>query len=113
MVVRLVIAPGAREAVAIIVRVQTSGFRTILKSPVSLVVAQKIGRPVASIEVGNRIVILIQSQIVAIQTKIDVEQSVSVIVGDGCVSEGSLWRMPELESIWLQLKFSLSVIQKE
>ena len=57
--------------------------------------------------------ILIESQIVAVQAEVNVETSVAVIVGDRCVREGSLRRRCKLEGIALERKFAVALIQKK
>ena len=89
---RFGIAPGASEAVAVIVRIQTLRPWSSRQSRVAFVVQQAIRRAIAGVEIGNRIVILVQSEIVHVHAEVNVEPPVTVVVGDGGMSECSLRR---------------------
>ena len=74
---------------------------------------QKIRRAIARVEVRNRIVVLIESDVVAVQTKVDIEASIAVVVGDGSVGECSLGLLHELEGVALEREPSISLVEKE
>jgi len=76
-------------------------------------VKQEIGRTVASVEVRRRIVILIEAEVVAVETKIDVETTIVVIVGDGGVREGTLRRGCKFERVALQFKFAVALVEEK
>jgi len=84
-----------------------------LKRRVAFVVEKEIRRAVARVEVGRGIVILIEAEIIGIEAKINVKAAVVVVVGDGRVSEGSLRSLCEFESVGLELKFAVALIQKQ
>ena len=105
--------PRTREAIAVVIYVQSRSLSTILKSCVPLIVEQEIGRPVAGVKIWNGIVILVQAQIVTIETEINIKQTVAIIIGDGGVCESSLRRTRELEGIALEQKLSLPLVQKK
>jgi hypothetical protein len=64
-------------------------------------VQQEVWRSIARVEIRNGIVILIQAYVVAVETEINVETPVAIVIGDGRVSESSLGRSRELEGIGL------------
>src|SRR6185369_7075052 len=72
-----------------------------------------IGRSVARVVVRNRVVILIQTQVIHIEAEIDIEASIAVVVGHGGVGERSLWRSGKLERVPLQGKRSVALIEEE
>src|ERR1700676_4495811 len=111
--VGVVVAPGARETIAVVVRVQSRRLRTILKSCVAFVVKQEVRRPIACIEIRSRIVILVQTQVVGVEAKINIKTSIAVVVSRGSVRERSLRRPRKLEGIAFQRKLSVPLIQKE
>ena len=60
---------------------------------------QKVRRTIAGVEIRRRVVILVKPQIVVVKTKINVEASVVVIIGDGGMSEITLRSSFELEGL--------------
>ena len=73
-----------------------------------MVVKKVIRRPIPRIEIRNGIAILVQSLIVAVQAKVNVQPPVVVIVGNGRMSECPLRRMCEPKRVPLQRKLSLT-----
>src|SRR5258708_1749892 len=55
----------------------------------------------------------VETDIVAVQAKINVEPPIIVVVGDGGVREGALRRARELEGIAFEGELSAAVIEKE
>src|SRR6266498_3414346 len=109
----VVVSPRAREAVAIIVNVQAGGFCPIFKTPTSLIVKQEVWRAIASVEIRRRIPVLIQSGIVVVQTEIDIETAVMIVVCDRGMGECTLRWPYELEGIVFGYEFSLALIYKK
>ena len=70
-----------------------------------------IWRPVSGVEVGNRIAVLIEALIIVVETEIDVEAPIVIVVSDGCVGEGSLRCTCKLESIPLQREAPVSLVR--
>ena len=56
---------------------------------------------------------MVQAQVVTVETEINVEQAVVVIIGDGRVGESSLGWARELEGIALEQKLSFPLVQQE
>src|SRR5205807_10368959 len=106
------IAPGAGETVAVVVEVQSGLIGSILKGVIAFVVKQEVRRAIAGVEVRSRIVILIKAHVVVVDTEIDVETSVTVVIGYRGLRETPLSSPGKLESIALDQIFSFSLIQK-
>src|SRR5579859_109259 len=79
------VAPGASEAVTIILGTEAAGFCEIYKRAIALVVKEEVRRAVARVEIRRRVVILVEPEIIGIKAEIDVEFSVAVVVGNGRV----------------------------
>jgi hypothetical protein len=56
---------------------------------------------------------LIGALVVDVEAEVDVEPAVAVVVGDGCAGERALWFVGEMERVWLELKFSVAVVEKQ
>src|SRR5271163_3191427 len=78
--VRSGFAPGTRKAVAIVIRIQSRRFSPLHKCGVTFVVQQAVGWPIAGVEVGNRIVVLIEAQVVAVQAEVNIKTPVPIVV---------------------------------
>jgi len=98
----LEIPPSARKAISVIVNAQPRRLRAVAKRAVPFIVQEKIRRTVARIEIWNRIVILIQAGVIAIQTKINIQQAVAVVICNRSVRERALRRPRKLKRIALQ-----------
>ncbi len=106
-------SPCACEAVAIVLSIQTSGCRPIEKGSITFVVKQEVGRPITRVKVRRWIVILIQAEIVTVKTEINVEFTVTVVVGDGCMGEGALRRARKAERVSLACEGAVAAVEKE
>src|SRR5258708_2522912 len=74
---------------------------------------QKIRWAIARVEVRSRVVILGQTEVVAVETKIDIEAAVVVVVGHRSMGEGALRGACELKCVALEGKCSGAVIEKQ
>src|SRR5947209_7626906 len=79
---------------------------------VPVVVEQEVGRSVARVKIGSGIVILLQPQVIVVKTEVEVEPPVAIIVGNGSVSEDSLWRMLKEKSLAFDGEPSIPLVQK-
>ena len=82
-------APDAGECVAVVVDMEAGSLGAILEDAIALIVEKEIRRAIAGVKIRNRVVILIESQVVVVRAEIDVEASVPVVVGEGSVRERS------------------------
>ena len=105
--------PGTGEAVAIILRIQAGGVRAVDKNSIPLVMQKEIWRTIPRIEIRHRVVVLVQSQVVAIHAEIDIQASVAVVVGDRRMRECSFGRMRKLEGISLNRECAISLIEEQ
>src|SRR5882724_2644574 len=107
------VAPGASKTVAVVLRIQPRGFGSIQEGRIAFVVQQEVGRTIPRVEVRCWVVILVEAYIVAVQTEIDIESSIAVIVRRGSVRKGTLRGLDKLESITLALELSIPLIQEQ
>ena len=56
--------------------------------------------------------ILLQPQVIVVKTEVEVEPPVAIIVGNGSVSEDSLWRMLKEKSLAFDGEPSIPLVQK-
>src|SRR5207253_9810931 len=98
----VVVAPGARKAVAVVIHVQPCGFCPVQKSAMPFVVKQKVRRAVPRVKIRRGIMILVKSHIIAVEAKINVEPSVAIVVRNGGMRERPLRRLHKLEGIALE-----------
>src|ERR1700751_2935674 len=105
--------PGTGEAVAIILCMQTGRFGPVDKDCIPLIMEKEICRTIPRIEIRHRVVILVQSQVVAIHAEIDVQASVTVIVCDRSVRKCSFGRMRKLEGISLNRECAIPLIEEQ
>src|SRR5881628_841722 len=97
--VAVVIIPSAAEAVARVVLVQARLGGHIPESSVAIVTHQEVGRSVLRVVVRRRIFVLIRTLVIKVETEINVEPAIAVIIGDGGAGEGSLRRIAEPKRI--------------
>ena len=57
--------------------------------------------------------VLVQSEVIAVQAKINVETAVAIVVGDGGMGESSLRRSRKFEGVAFQYKLPIALVQKE
>ena len=74
-------------------------FRTVDKGRVALVVEQEVRWPISRVEVRGRVVILIQPQVITVDTEVDVEPAVAIVVRDGSVGESAFRRSRKSERV--------------
>src|SRR5258706_12040485 len=63
--------------------------------------------------IRNRILVLVGSLVIDVQTKIDIQPPIEVIVSDGRASKGSLRRVGESKRIGLWPKLAAALFQKQ
>src|SRR5215469_3346904 len=105
--------PDAGERVAVVVDIEAGSLRAILEDAIAFVVQKKVWRAIAGVEIRNRVVILIEARVVAVQAEIDVEASIPVVVGGGGVRERSRRRIGKPESIRFEQESSVSLVPEE
>src|ERR1700733_6490740 len=91
------VSPGTSETVAVVLGIQACRLGFVDKRRVSFVVHEEVGWTIAGVEIGRRVVILVQTKVVAIEAEVDIETSVAIVVGQGRMRERSLGRRFELE----------------
>ncbi len=111
--VSVTVTPGAGETVAVVIRVQPRCLSPILKGGVSFIVEQEVRRSIAGVKIRHGIVILVQTQVVAIEAEINVEASVAIIVSDSRVGKRSLGRPRKPEGVALEQEFSLALVEEK
>src|SRR5271157_43899 len=107
------VAPSAIKTVAVIVLLEAGGGRHVVERSIAVVAKKKIRRPVLGVVVRRGIPVLIKALVIAVETKINVEPSVAIVVPKGRTGKGPLRRLSETEGIRFQLKPSSSLILKE
>src|ERR1035437_2671952 len=68
---------------------------------------------VAGIVIGNRVVILVQAEIVHIKAEVDIETAIAIVVGHRRMGECSLRGTGELEGIALKGEGAVALILEE
>src|SRR5215469_4747006 len=106
-------APDAGECVAVVVDLEAGSLGAILEDAIAFIMEKEIRRAIAGVKIRNRVVILVESQIVVVRAEIEVEASVPVVVGGGSVRERSRRRMSKPEGIRFEQEFSVSLVLKE
>src|SRR5919108_81758 len=99
--VGIVVAPGASKTEAVIVDVHAGCRGSVHEGSVAFVVKEEIGRAVARVEIRSGIVILVETHVIRVEAKINVEAAVAVIVGNRGMGERSLRRLSELKGVAL------------
>jgi len=90
--ITVVVAPGARKAVPVVVHIQPRRLSPVQKYCIPFVVEQKVRRAIARVKIRSGIVILVQAHVIAVQAEINVQQSVAIVVSDGGMCERPLRR---------------------
>ena len=106
-------APYAGEAEPIVFDIEAGSGGAIFEDAIAFIVEEKIRRPIASVKIGDRVVVLIESQIVGVEAKIDVQTSVPIVVGDGGMREGAGRWIGKSEGIRLKQEFSVTLVSEE
>src|SRR5262249_28876937 len=84
----VIVAPGAGKAVTIIVLIEASLLGDVLKSTISAIAVPDIWRPVPSIVVRTRY--LSGCYRPAIGADVQVQETIMIIIGQGCRGHGPL-----------------------
>ena len=113
LAVGVVVAPRAGKAVAIVLDVQAAGLSCFDESEIAFVVKEAVGRPVTRVVVGDRVVILIEPQVVHVGAEVEIEAAVAVVVGSGGVGECALRLLREAKCIALEGEGAVAAILKE
>src|SRR5208283_2782764 len=85
----------------------------VTKGSISVVAHQEIGWTVVGVVVRNRILVLIRALVIDIQTEVNVEQAIAIIVGGGRTREGPLRRIGKLKRIRLLAEFATALVQEQ
>ena len=96
------ISPAATETVACIVLIQPRFSGGVTERAVAVVAHQKIRRSVFRIVVGQRIVVLTAALIKSVETEVNIEKSVAIVVRGGRASECAPRRSSEVKGIRLE-----------
>src|SRR5579863_5006024 len=84
------IAPRAGKAIAIILHAQPRRLSGFDEGEIAFVMKEAVGRAVARVVVGDRVMILIQSQVVLVCAEIKIETAIAVVVGCCGMGKGAL-----------------------
>src|SRR2546430_11508575 len=109
----VVVAPGARKAVPVVIHVQSSRLGPIHKRRISFVVKQKVWRAISCVKIRSGIVILIEAHIITVQAKIDVQPTVAIVVSDRRVCESSLGRPHKLKGVAFECVPSVPLVHEK
>jgi len=109
----VVVAPGAVEAETVVILVEAGGCGHILEGGISFVVEEEVRRAVPRVVVGKREVVLLDPLIVIIQTEVNIQAPVAIVIAEGCAGEGSLRRLRESKRVGLQTELPIPLIEKE
>src|SRR6185437_7129454 len=107
------VSPCARKTIPIVIHVESGSLGSFDECTVSLIAEEVIGGPVTRVVVGDRIVILFQSQVIHVEAEVNVEASVVVEVRDGGVGEGTLWGAGKLKGIALERERAVSIVEEQ
>src|SRR5712671_3321819 len=108
--VAVVVAPPAAETVAGIVLAEIGFGCNVAKGSIAIVSHHEIGRTIFGVVIRNGILVLVGPLVIDVQTKIDVQESVAIVVGNGRTGESSLRTAGELERIRLAAKLAIAFI---
>src|SRR5579863_212486 len=111
--VAVVIIPGAAEAVAGIVLIEAGLRRNIAKRSVALVAHHEVRRTVFRGVVRDGILVLIRALVIGVETEINIQPAVAVIIGQGGAGESSLRWLREMKRVSLAPKPSAALIQEQ
>src|SRR5262249_52251249 len=115
--VAVVVAPGRREAVAIVVLIQTGGCGNVLEVTIAFrgqtVSKEKVGWTVLRIVIRNGIAMLVLAQIVNIGAEVEIESAVAIIIGGRHSGEGALGRRGEAKGILLVTERAVALIEEQ
>jgi len=107
------IIPSTAKAVAGVVCAEPGFGRDVTKSAVTVVAHHEIRRPVSRVVIGRWILVLLRALVIDIETKINVEPSVAVIIRNGRASKRSLRWIRKPKCIGLLNKLAAALIQKQ
>src|ERR1700677_4041562 len=87
----VIVTPGHRKTKAIVVGVNPAAGGHVLECAIAAIAKQEIGRPVLGVIVGRGKLVLIQPLVIAVNTEVNIQQPVAVVVCDRRAGEGALW----------------------
>ena len=108
--VTVVVAPTTAKAVTGVVLVETRFGGHVTERSVAVVAHQEVRRTVVGVEIRQGIFVLIGALIVDVQTEVDIEVAIAIVVGDRRSGEGSLRRLREMKCVRLLAKLSLPFV---
>ena len=111
--VAVVVAPPAAETVARVVLVQARFRGYVAEGSITLVPHHEVGRAIFGIVIGKRIFVLVCSLVIGVETKINIQPAIAVVVGNGGAGESPLRGIGELERAGLLSKLSVAFIQEQ
>src|SRR3984893_9147209 len=111
--IAVVIAPRTTKAETRVVLIETRLFRNVTKGAVTIVAHHEIGRAILSIVVRHRVAILVGALVKRVETKINVQPAVAIIICNGGSRERTSRRIFKAKRIRLDTKFSAAKIAKQ
>ena len=109
----VVVAPTTAETVSRVVLGKAGLRRHVAKGAIALIAHQEIRRAVVRIVIRSWKFVLPSSLIVGVQTEVDIEPAVAIIIGDGRAGKCALRWSGELKSIFPLSELSLAIIDEE
>ena len=111
--ISVVIAPAAAETVTRVVLIKARLRSHVTERSVAVVPHHEIRRAILGVMIGDRIFVLIGALIINVETKINIQPAVAVIIGDGRAGECSLWNIGELKRSRFLAKCSAALVQEQ
>ena len=106
-------APRAGEAVTIVFGVESGCLGAVDERAIAFITKKEIRRAITRVVIGDWIVILIEPHIVGVSAEVDIQASVTVVVGERGVSESASWRGGEFECVALELEAAIALIDEK
>src|SRR3984893_4887259 len=103
-------APRTAEAEPVVVLIKTGLFGDVAKGAVAIVAHHEIRRTVLSIVVRHRVAILVGALVKRVETKINIQPAVAVIIGNSRSRECSSRWIFKVKRVRLGAKFSSAKI---
>ena len=107
------VTPRTGETVAVVFCVEAGSCRAVNEVPISFIMEKKIGRAIARVEIRRRVVVLIEAEIIGVETKVDVEAAIAIVVGQSGMGECAQRRLGEGKRARLVFELSVALIDEE
>src|SRR6185437_7175655 len=107
------IGPATAKTVAGVIAVQAGLGCNVMKRAVACIAHQEIRRPVFRVVVGTGIAVLAGTLVIDVETEVDVEPAIAIVIGDGGAGEGALRRGCELKRIRPLAELAASQVGKK